>query len=108
MRRFAGCMDEVDRDAVDRAFVVRERVHLVFVPAPVGFGPPVLDEFLQIIEIGAVLPAGVAEVTREAGAAQAILEIRERHLGYSDFKRLFGWHSRSSDCLTGIELAEDH
>jgi hypothetical protein len=77
------------------------------VPAPVVFGPPVLDESLQIIEIGAILPARVAEVTREAGAAEAILEIRERRLGYSDFKRLFGWHWRSSDWLKASELADD-
>src|SRR5260370_21473064 len=84
----------MNRYPVDLGLVVGVGIHLALVLTPVVFCVPVLDEFLQIGGVGAVLPMGVTEVAGEAGPREAGAKVLERRIRDRNRKRLFFWHGR--------------
>ena len=80
-------VDEVQRHAhqVDRE--VRQLVHSPLDVAPVVLVDPVLDELAVVVTVVAVAPVVVAEVLREPGAPQALVEVLEVLLGDGDGER---------------------
>jgi hypothetical protein len=63
-------MDEVDRDAVDRSLEVGEGVDRAFGGAPIVVIAPIVNQFLEISGVGAVIPVVVGEVGGETRAVR--------------------------------------
>ena len=80
-------MDEVDRHPVDLGAELRISIHRVFVLAPVVALDPVGDQLLEVVGVGAVMPAFVCEVVGPARELEARLQIVEHFIGYIDAKR---------------------
>ena len=94
-------VDEVDLQAVDRRGELVELVQLSFLSPPVELVSPVLDEWLEIGGVSAVVPADVLQLIREARAREAFLQIAQDRVGHVDFER-------DNRLVGGPSLASDH
>ena len=61
---------------------------MLFLLSPVKSAFPVAYQFLEVREVGPVIPSGIDYFVRPAGVFEAALEVVEYVLGYVDFKRL--------------------
>ena len=66
---------------------MRKAVYLLFLLSPVKFAFSVADQFLQVREVGPVIPSGIDYFVRPAGVFKAALEVVEYVLDYVDFER---------------------
>src|SRR5580765_1907332 len=89
LRTLAWFMDKMDGNTLDRHLVVRKRVHLLFVLAPVVPITPVSHQLFQVRGIGAVLPVFIGEIIGPAYTRQAFAEVSERGFGDGNGKRSF-------------------
>jgi hypothetical protein len=62
----------MDRDALDAGREVMEGVDLALGATPIVALNPILDQVLQVIEIGALLPSIIGEVGCEACALKPL------------------------------------
>jgi len=81
-------MDEVDPLAVDRRPEVPERVQARLGGPPVVGVAPVRDQFLEVVDGNAVLPAGSLDLIGEAGEGQAVSKIIEHGVVHPDREHL--------------------
>src|SRR5437016_912754 len=79
-------MDEVDLDPVDISLELIECVQTLLLSAPVVLVTPILDEALEICEVGAVIPPRVRKLVREARLCQPPFQVRQRGIGNLNFK----------------------
>ena len=77
----------MNAEAVDCRAEMLEAVQLGFVLAPIVLGSPVLGQFPQIGEIGAVFPSGVGHLIRKARAVEALTQILQDLVAYVDGER---------------------
>src|SRR5208337_4890440 len=61
-------VDEVNAESVNARLEMREAIDLALMRAPVVFGSPVLDQFLEVGEIGSILPRGTGKLVGKARA----------------------------------------
>ena len=66
IRPVAFFVDEVNSESVDARLEMREAIDFALMRAPVVFRSPVLDQFLEVGEIGSVLPRRYREPRRES------------------------------------------
>src|SRR5262249_11911187 len=88
IRTDPGLMDEVDIATVDRHLVMRKRVELALMLAPVVACAPVIDEVFQVGQIGAVGPSGIAYLSGQTRARQPLAKIGQHLLRNRDGKLL--------------------
>ena len=81
-------MDEVDRLPVDPGTEVGEAVEAGLLPTPVVGVQPVLDQFAQVGDRDAGVPLGPRDLVREAGTAEAAVQVLEVRLVHPDVKGL--------------------
>ena len=81
-------MEEVHVGAVDLGAELVERVHPRLARAPVVALGPVRDELLQVLALGAVVPARVGDLLREPGAPQPLAQVAEHAVVDVDPERL--------------------
>jgi hypothetical protein len=67
---------------------LRNAVYLLFLLSPVKFVFPVAYQFLEIREVGSIIPSGIDYFVRPAGIFEATLEVVEYALGYVNLKGL--------------------
>ena len=83
-------MDEVHPRAVDLGDEVVEGVEHRLGAPPVVLVAPVLDELGEVAALGAVVPPGVGQLLREAGARQPLAQVVEVGVGDRDGERFDG------------------
>jgi hypothetical protein len=74
-------VQEVHVDAVERRLELRKGVEPGLLGAPVEARPPVLDEFAQVADVGAVGPCLTRRLVGEAGARETLAQIGDRLFG---------------------------
>ena len=79
-------VDEVDIQSVDLGLVVVERIQLLFLLAPVVLIAPVRDQFLQLGDVGPVLPT-VANLVGKPRPGQPSIEIFKHRIWHGDLER---------------------
>ena len=79
-------MQDMDRVSVHIGHKLGKGVEPGFGQAPVETVPPMRDEALQEIEIGAIAPPGAVDGIGPAGAGEPCLEVGDVLLGDGDFK----------------------
>src|SRR5262245_56158623 len=68
---FAALMDEVDALSVDSIPEMFPAVDRTFLGAPIVLGAPILDEFFEVGQIRAIIPASVRHFARPAYAVES-------------------------------------
>src|SRR5260370_42100679 len=71
---------------VDNCLEVREAIDLALVRAPVVLDPPVIDHFLQVGEVGSILPSSIRHFVGKASVLEPRIQIGEDLTGNVDFK----------------------
>ena len=97
----------MNSESVDLRLELRETIDLALLGAPVVLGPPVLDQFLQVSEIGAVLPTSVGNLVGKTRAAEASTQVGEhfdRHLDAKRFDLSSGHLNLRTSCGFTSEL----
>ena len=77
-------MDEMDVQPVDGRHELVELVQSSFLGPPIELVAPVVDELLQIRQIGAVVPPGVRDLVWKADRLQPSLQVGEDAVRHSD------------------------
>src|SRR5260370_41485181 len=72
--------------AVDNCLEVREAIDLALVRAPVVLDPPVIDQFLQVGEVGSILPSSIRHLAGKASVLPPRIQIGEALIGNGDFE----------------------
>ena len=80
-------VDEVEVHAVHLAEELRVGVDCRLVSAPIVAVAPVVAEFADVLEVGAVVPPGIAELAGPAGMLEPCLQVIEDGLGDVDAVR---------------------
>src|SRR5579871_1266802 len=75
IRPFAGLMDKVNWNFINRDFVMRKGVDLLLVYAPVIPVNPVVHKFAEIFPVGAVGPIPVGKIHRPMRPGQAVMQV---------------------------------
>src|SRR5260370_15163736 len=71
--------------AVDNCLEVREAIDLALVRAPVVLDPPVIDQFLQVGEVGSILPSSIRHFAGKASVLEPRIQIGEDLIANVDF-----------------------
>jgi hypothetical protein len=74
----APVVHEVEPETVDLAAVVVEPVDVALPGPPVEVGAPVREQLMQVVKVGAVVPAGPDDGVGQAGGRQPPPASRER------------------------------
>ena len=86
-RPVSALVHEVDTVAVDQRAVVREAVQLSLPLAPVEVVGPGLEEGVQIVAVGSMVPAGPGRVVRPARAPDPVAQVGQNRLVHVDRER---------------------
>lgn len=79
LRPAAADVNEVDVQAADRGEELRQLVEPALVRPPVEACAPVLDQLLEVLELGPLVPAAARRGVRPPGAGEALAKI-DQHL----------------------------
>ena len=77
-------VDEVDALALDGGVEVGEGVEAGLGLAPVEAVLPVGHQFLDVVEVGAVVPLGAGDLIRPAHVVQPVAQVFEHVVGHVD------------------------
>ena len=95
-------VDEVNAESVNARLEMREAIDLALMRAPVVLRPPVLDQFLQVSEIGAVLSPGIRNLVGQARILETSAQVDEHFVGHLNAERfdLFSHRTSAGATLT--------
>ena len=88
VRSLALLMDEVDLPPVHRGLEVGEAVDQRLLLSPVEVVLPVLDQLLDVVHVGAVLPPDARQFVRPAGTLQPPLQVIQHRIRNFNLERL--------------------
>src|SRR5208282_340856 len=88
IRPVAFFVNEVNSESVNARLEMREAIDCALLRAPVVFGSPVLDQFLEVGEIGSILPRGVGNLAGKARVLEPRAQVGEHCVGHLDAERL--------------------
>ena len=91
----------MNSESVDLRLEMREAVDLALMRAPVVFRPPVLDQFLQVGEIGAVLPRRIGNFIGKARLLEPRAQVVKDGVGHLDAKRFDFFNGHRSLWILG-------
>ena len=81
-------VNEVNSEPVNARLEMREAIDFALMRAPVVFGSPVLDQFLEVGEIGSILPRGIGNLVGKARVVEPRAQVGEHFVGHLDAERL--------------------
>ena len=80
-------VDEVDVQPLDVRLEVVEAVQQPLLAPPVEFVPPVGEQLLQVLAVGAVVPRRAGQVVGEPRPGQAVPQVGQHFVGHVDRER---------------------